>query len=173
MPTLRRSIAIVTAAGALVASAVVGATPASAHAIIELNGAPAYAGRTSIMTMEIQHGCLPSLATTRVVVSFSKLFGPVTPLPVKGWSAATGTRANGTKYIEWKTTSGPRPFGTPTYLPIRITWPKRAGTYGLPTKQLCVDGGSYYWYTPWQPASENVPSPPLTPLPTVIVKPAG
>ena len=47
--------------------------------------------------------------------------------------------------------------------------PDTIGVYGLPTLQQCPGGTSWYWRTPWQPASANVPSPPLAPLPTVTV----
>lgn len=170
MPTLRRALVGTAAAAALAASALTAAAPASAHSIIELNGAPAYAGRTSTMTMEIQHGCMPSQPTYKVVIYFSSRFGAIVPLTVKGWRAVTGTRANGTKYVVWKSTNGAQPFPTPLYLRMRITWPRTPGTYGMPTQQFCVGGGSWYWNTPWQPATANVPSPPLTPLPTVVVK---
>lgn len=43
-----------------------GAAPASAHAIIDLGGVSAVAGKTSPMTLEVQHGCLPAEATTQV-----------------------------------------------------------------------------------------------------------
>ena len=48
------------------ASIVLLAAPASAHAIIDLDGVTAVAGRSSAMTLEIQHGCLPAEATTQV-----------------------------------------------------------------------------------------------------------
>jgi len=169
MAAIRSILTTAALAAAVLAGGVVAATPAAAHAIVDLHGNSARAGRTSTMTMEIQHGCMPSEPTTKVVIYFSSRFGAIVPLPLAGWRSVTGTRANGTKYVVWKPTGRPQPFPTPVLLPMRVTWPPRPGVYGMPTQQFCQGGGSWYWATPWAPASGNVPSPPVEPLPTVRV----
>lgn len=167
MTPLRRSL--IAAGAGVIGLSIFSAVPASAHSIIELNGAPAYSGRTSAMTMEIQHGCMPSQPTNKVVVFFKASFGDIVPLKMKGWTATTGTKASGRKYVIWQTATSPQPFPTPLYLPMRITWPTRAGEYGMPTRQFCVGGGHWFWDTQWHPATADVPSPPIEPLPSVMV----
>jgi hypothetical protein len=169
MKTLQRALVIAGATTALVAGSIAASLPASAHSIIDLTGATAYAGKTSKMTMEIQHGCMPSQPTNKVVTFFKASFGDIVPLKVKGWTSTTGVRPNGRKYVIWQTTTAPQPFANPLYLPMRITWPTKAGEYGMPTRQFCVGGGSWFWQTQWQPASADVPSPPVEPLPSVMV----
>ena len=166
MKTLQRALVIAGSTTALVAGGIAASLPASAHSIIDLTGATAYAGK---MTMEIQHGCMPSQPTNKVVTFFKASFGDIVPLKVKGWTSTTGVRPNGRKYVIWQTTTAPQPFANPLYLPMRITWPTKAGEYGMPTRQFCVGGGSWFWQTQWQPASADVPSPPVEPLPSVMV----
>ena len=77
-------LAVAVAAGSLLA---ITATPASAHAIMDLTGKQAYAGLTSTMTLEVQHGCLQNQAgIDKVAAYFNKKFGKVTPQSVTGWS---------------------------------------------------------------------------------------
>ena len=138
MKTLQRALVIAGATTALVAGSIAASLPASAHSIIDLTGATAYAGKTSKMTMEIQHGCMPSQPTNKVVTFFKASFGDIVPLKVKGWTSTTGVRPNGRKYVIWQTTTAPQPFANPLYLPMRITWPTKAGEYGMPTRQFCL-----------------------------------
>lgn len=67
------------------AAVVLSAGSASAHAIIELDGVSAVAGKTSLMTLEIQHGCLPSEATIEVEAFVGPAWRGVQPGGVPGW----------------------------------------------------------------------------------------
>ena len=168
---MRPSLKAASAAGGLTSLAVVGlaAGPAAAHAIIELDGVSAVAGRTSAMTLEIQHGCLPAEATTQVQAFVGRPWRAVRPAPVTGWEASVQRLARGGWQITWTNLGEPIPFGTATFFPIEVDWPTQAGTFGMRVTQQCTDGTSYDWNEKYRPATANSPSPPLTPRPEVQV----
>lgn len=141
---------------------------ASAHSIIELNNVSAVAGKTSAMTLEIQHGCLPSEPTLQVEAFVGSPWRAVKPTPVAGWTSTVTEQAKGGWHITWVNQGTPIPFGTATYFPITVSWPKNPGTYGMSVMQLCP-GSSYYWNDKYAPATASLPSPPLTPLAEVLV----
>lgn len=156
------------AAGLLIASA----APASAHAIVGLNGDPAYAGKTSVMTLEVQHGCLSNeLGIEKVVATFDKSFGKVKAKPVSGWKSKVRPGPRGIQRIVWTLTGSVPAFNQPTYFPIKIAWPQTPGVYGVPVTQEC-DGEINRWDVPDGPATADKPSPPLYPLPQIKVLPA-
>ncbi|MFM8305075.1 MAG: hypothetical protein ACKOA9_12405 [Actinomycetota bacterium] len=166
---------IVAAVGSLLA---VGAAPAGAHAIVELQDVDAVVGRTSAMTLEIQHGCITGGGgTVGVVATFGTPFGAVTAGAVPGWTAAVAPGASGGSAasgptVTWTTTGAAQPFSTPLYLPLTVRWPSRPGAYGIAVSQTCSDPTEEtVWETPIQPATVGVPSPPVTPLATVCVLP--
>ncbi len=142
---------------------------ASAHAIISLKGVSAVAGTSSAMTLEIQHGCLPSEATVQVEAFVGAPWRAVTPKAVDGWSSSVSKQSKGGWHITWVRQGEPVPFGTPTFFPIAVAWPASAGTYGMSVMQLCTHGTSYYWNEKYAPASATSDSPPLTPRPEVLV----
>lgn len=153
------------ASGALV---VASALPASAHAIVDLTGKPAYAGKTSVMTLEVQHGCLQSeTGIDKVAAYFSKEYGKVKPSAVAGWKSTSQRTSDGRKVV-WTPTGAVPAFNTPTYFPMRITWPAKPGVYGLPVKQWC-GSDTNIWDVPDGPATADKPSPPLYPLPQIKV----
>lgn len=158
---------------ATVGGVTLAAGTASAHAIIDLGGIRAVAGGTSLMTLEIQHGCLPSESTLGVEAFVGRPWRGVRPQPVTGWQASVAPQPNGGWRITWVNLGAPIPFGTPTFLPIEVDWPKRPGDYGMRVTQQCTSGTSYDWSTRTHPATANSPSPPLTPLPEVRVTAAG
>ncbi len=143
-------------------------SPVSAHGIIELNGVSAVAGQSSVMTLEIQHGCLPSEPTVQVEAFVGSPWRAVKPQAVPGWTSKVTRQAKGGWHITWVNQSTPIPFGTATYFPITVAWPSKPGTYGMSVMQLCP-GSSYYWNDKYAPATANIPSPPLTPRPEVLV----
>lgn len=157
--------------GLVTAAAVMGsASPASAHAIVDLTGKPAYAGKSSVMTLEVQHGCLQSeTGIDKVAAFFSKEYGKVTPSAVSGWKAISKRTSDGRKVV-WTLTGAVPAFNTPTYFPMRITWPAKPGVYGLPVKQWC-GSDTNIWDVPDGPATADKPSPPLYPLPQIKVLP--
>jgi hypothetical protein len=74
--------------------------------------------------------------------------------------------------IHWNTTGAAQPFSTPLFLPLTVRWPQRSGAYGIVVSQTCSNpSDKTIWNTPAQPATLGVPSPPMTPLPTVCVLP--
>ena len=166
-----RSLAVpgtVLAAAALI---ITSAAPASAHAIVALDGAPAYAGKSSTITIELQHGCGGNqLGIDKVVARFGKEFGKITPRAVAGWTAKTKRTTDGRKVI-WKLTGSVPAFNAPTYFRMKISWPKEPGVYGVPVIQRC-NGEVVRWEIPDGPATADKPSPPLYPLPQIQVLPA-
>ena len=145
------------------------APASSAHAIIELNGVSAVAGKSSAMTLEIQHGCLTeSAGTTQVIAFVGKPWGAVKPGSASGWKVSVAPLADGGQQITWSIVGNPNPFGTPVYFPMTVKWPNSPGVYGMRVLQVCP-GGLTWWDTPFTPATAAAPSPPLTPLPQVQV----
>jgi uncharacterized protein YcnI len=164
---IARTTAVAALAGGLAVLSPL-AAPAHAHGIIELDEGSAVAGTTSVMTLEIQHGCLPAEPTVQVEAFVGAPWRAVKPQAVPGWTSSVRKQAKGGWHITWINQGTPIPFGTPTFLPIKVAWPKKTGTYGMSVMQLCP-GSSYFWNDKYAPAQENVPSPPLTPRPEVLV----
>ncbi|MTA43118.1 MAG: DUF1775 domain-containing protein [Actinobacteria bacterium] len=157
--------------------------PAGAHAIVDLKNSDAIVGRTSAMTLEIQHGCITGGGgTVKFVAQFAAAFGEVTPGSVPGWTSVvtsgittttgtTTTTADG-QTVTWTTNGAAQPFSTALIVPLKVRWPNRAGAYGTVVSQTCSNpADETVWSTPAQPATAGVPSPPLTPLATVCVLP--
>ena len=167
MHLTRLALTTTTLAAIALASPMV--TNASAHAIISLNGVSAVAGSTSAMTLEIQHGCLPSESTVQVEAFVGKPWRAVKPQTVPGWTSSVTRQAKGGWHITWVNQGAPIAFGTATFFPITVAWPKQAGTYGMSVMQLCTDNSTYYWNEKYSPASATADSPPLTPKPEVLV----
>lgn len=120
------------------------------------------------MTLEIQHGCLPANPTVQVEAFVGAPWRAVKPEPVAGWTSSVTKQANGGWHITWVNQGTPIPFGTATFFPIMVSWPKNPGTYGMSVLQLCP-GSSYYWNDKYTPATASLSSPPLTPLAEVSV----
>ncbi|MGA1480770.1 MAG: DUF1775 domain-containing protein [Candidatus Nanopelagicales bacterium] len=166
----RRPLALLGVSLASAALVVASAVPASAHAIVDLTGKPAYAGKTSVMTLEVQHGCLQNeTGIDKVVAYFGREFGKVKPSAVPGWKATSKRTSDGRKVV-WTLTGSVPAFNTPTYFPMTITWPAKPGVYGMPVKQWC-GSATNIWDVPDGPATADKPSPPLYPLPQVKVLP--
>lgn len=170
---MRRSvIEMVGLAAAIAGLVLTTAPPASAHAIVDLEGDPAYAGHSSAISLEIQHGCLQNESgVDTVIIHLGKAFRFVQPGSVDGWKVSAKRTAKGRHKVVY-TLTGSRPsFGTPTYFPLTIGWPKRPGVYGVPVKQKCKDAVNV-WDVPDVPATADQPSPPLYPLPQIqVLKP--
>lgn len=161
---------LLAAGGALGALALTVATalPASAHAIVDLSGDPAYAGQTSVITLEVQHGCLQnSKGIDKVAAYFDTDYRKIKPRTVTGWSVRVKHTSHGTKVV-WHLTGDVPAFNTPTYFPMKISWPRTPGVYGVPVKQWC-GSATNVWDVPDGPATANQPSPPLYPLPQIKV----
>lgn len=168
MTRLRRALP----AAVVFATALSVPAPAQAHGIIDLGGVDAIAGRTSTMTLEIQHGCITqSTGTVQVQAFVGRPWGRVVPQPVAGWTVALSRLPNGGRQVTWTKEGDPQPFGTPVYFPLRVTWPGKPGTYSMKVVQACPDDITT-WGTPFGPATADAPSPPITPIPQVQVLPA-
>ncbi len=68
---------------------------ASAHGIIDLDGVSAVAGPTSVMTLEVQHGCLPAEPTVLVEAFVGAPWRAVRPQPVDGWTSSLERQVKG------------------------------------------------------------------------------
>jgi uncharacterized protein YcnI len=172
MHTITRSATLVATLGTFAFGTIALNSPllgsASAHSIIQLNEVSAVAGQTSAMTLEIQHGCLPAEPTLQVEAFVGAPWRAVKPKPVAGWTSSVTKQAKGGWHITWVNQGTPIPFGTATFFPITVSWPKNPGTYGMSVMQLCP-GSSYYWNDKYAPATASTPSPPLTPRAEVLV----
>ncbi len=147
--------------------------PAQAHGIIDLGSVDAVAGRTSTMTLEVQHGCITNATgTLQVEASVGRPWRRVAPQPVRGWTVGVQRLPSGGQQITWTKQGDPHPFGTPVFFPIRVTWPQKPGVYSMKVVQACP-GDVTTWGTPPGPATANSPSPPITPIPQVKVLPAN
>ena len=168
LPALRSTVSALAAALIAAPLVIASAAPASAHAIVDIGGDPAYAGRTSTMTLEIQHGCLENEAgVDKVAAYFGKAYVKVVPQSVEGWTSSVKRTGKTTKVV-WKLTGDVPAFNTPVFFPLDITWPRKPGVYGLPVRQWC-DGATNIWDEPDGPATAGKPSPPLYPLPQIKV----
>ena len=103
-PMTRRALRLTLSAlaTALIAAPLViaSAAPASAHAIVDLSGDPAYAGRTSTMTLEIQHGCLQNEAgIEKIAAYFNKNYIKVVPQSGDEWSSSVNRIGKTTKVV--------------------------------------------------------------------------
>ena len=165
---IARTTAVVALAGGLTVLSPL-AAPAQAHGIIELDEGSAVAGTTGVMTLEVQHGCLPAEPTVQVEAFVGAPWRAVKPQAVPGWTSSVRKQAKGGWHITWVNQGAPIPFGTATFFPITVAWPKTAGTYGMSVMQLCTDGTTYYWNDKYTPATATADSPPLTPKPEVLV----
>ncbi len=151
--------------------------PADAHAIVELQGSDAIAGRTSTLSLEVQHGCITGGGgTVKVVAQFGAPFGRVTAGAVPGWTSlvtpGTTAKSSSGRTVTWSTNGVAQPFATPLFLALTVHWPKRAGGYGIVVSQFCTNPTEQtIWDTPIQPTTVGVPFPPVTPLATVCVLP--
>ena len=167
MRLTRLALATATLGGICLASPMM--TNASAHAIVRLEGVSAVAGATSAMTIEIQHGCLPSEPTVQVQAFVGKPWRAMKPQKVDGWTSSVKKQAKGGWQITWINQGDPIPFGKATFFPIMVSWPKTPGTYGVSVWQLCANGSTYYWNEKSTAATATTNSPPLTPKPEVVV----
>lgn len=155
------------------ALSVVGASGASAHAIIDVGDTDAVASAKGTMTLEIQHGCLTNEDGVIQVLAFvGKPWGRITPKPVQGWTSKI-ERAGSGQQVTWTKIDGdPQVFNDPVYFPMTVVWPAKAGVYGMTVTQVCPSDTTT-WNTPPVPAVANAPSPPITPMPQVQVMAAG
>ena len=172
MRTSTRSITVLATLGIFAFGTIAPTSPllatASAHSIIGLNGVSAVAGERSAMTLEIQHGCLPANPTVQVEAFVGAPWRAVKPEPIAGWTSSVTKQASGGWHITWVNQGTPIPFGTATFFPIMVSWPKNPGTYGMSVLQLCP-GSSYFWNDKYTPATASLSSPPLTPRAEVSV----
>lgn len=170
MPSLRLSTTI--SALGFTAALLTVAPAAWAHAIVDLNGVPAYAGKHAEMILEIQHGCGNGEGVDEVAAYFSKSYRKAVPLDVDGWWATTRQTPDGRQVI-WRRRGNAIDFNTPTFFPLKMIWPSKPGVYDLPVKQKCGDA-TIMWDVEFGPATADEPSPPLYPLAQIrVLTPPG
>lgn len=146
------SIALTAGAGLVVAS------PASAHATVQMYGGTATAGGYGALWIRIGHGCEGS-PTTRVVVNVPASFGSAKPQMLGGWRSKVNVLADGTRQVVWNATGTPLRDDEFEDFGISVKYPADAGVVLLPTIQRCVTGANA-WVDP-DPAAEH-PAPRLT-----------
>lgn len=126
-------IALVTAAG------LVAASPASAHATVQMYGGSATAGGYGAFWIRIGHGCEGS-PTKRVVVNVPSSFGSAKPQMMGGWRSKVNVLADGTRQVVWNATREPLRDDEFADFGVSVKYPATEGEVLLPTIQSCVVG---------------------------------
>lgn len=139
---------------------------AQAHVEPTTNGT-ARAGAKGVITMNIEHGCEDAAGklydTDRIVTQLPKGFTGVTVPAHAGWTGTATSTGSGTR-VQWTTKGAKLGRHTMGRFSIGVTYPTKAGTYGLPTIQYCA-GRSTAWIE--KPVGGVEPD---LPLPTLVVK---
>lgn len=139
---------------------------AMAHAEVEATPPPKAGGKGTI-TMVIGHGCKDAVdtlyATDRVVVELPKAFTVLAVPTHTGWASSTTAAGSGTR-VQWTTKGAKLGEHSKGLFAIKVTYPLKKGTYGLPTIQYCGKRS-----TAWIQKTVGGVEPDL-PLPTLTVK---
>jgi uncharacterized protein YcnI len=171
---MNRHVRHTLAAGAvLLGIGIVCVQSASAHAVASLNGAHAVAGKSGVLSLTLQHGCMGGYETDTVVTTFSAAFRSVKPRPVGGWTSQVSHVRGGTWKATWNVIGAPIPFAQPFTFTLAVSWPKRSGVYTAPTMQYCGPHSSAWVDTYTGPADGVHTSPADMPVPEILVKPAA
>lgn len=134
------------------------ASPASAHATIQLYGGKATAGGYGALWMRIPHGCEGS-PTLRVVITVPASFGSAKPQMIGGWRSKVLARPDGSRLVVWNATGAPLRDDEFQDFGISVKWPSAEGVVLLPTVQTCEEG-KVAWVDP-DPAADH-PAPRVT-----------
>ena len=137
--SLRRALAASASAALIAGVGLAVASPASAHATVQMYGGKATAGGYGALWMRIPHGCDGS-PTKRVMITVPASFGSAKPQMIGGWRAKVVTRADGSRQLIWNATGAPLPDDQFADFGISVKWPTTEGKVALPTVQSCVKG---------------------------------
>jgi uncharacterized protein YcnI len=162
-----------TLAVAVLATMLLAAPLAQAHATIMLFGERPIAGKRGTLTIQIPHGCSGGLATDRLVVRLGPAWLSAKPAAVDGWTSTVTRASTGRWVITWTATAGGLPNASIGEFPIAVRWPRNHGIYRTPTFQHC--GASLMrWSDPYaNAATADQDYPPIYPVPRIQVLPAG
>jgi len=161
------------AAGAvLLGSGIICVGSASAHAVASLNGAHAVAGKSGVLGLTLQHGCMGGYDTDTVVTTFTPAWRSVAPRPAAGWTSQVAHVPGGAWKVTWKVIGAPIPFAQPMPFSLAVGWPKKSGIYTAPTTQYCGANSSAWVDTYTGPADGVHTSPADLPVPKILVRPA-
>lgn len=137
--SLRRVVAASASAALIAGAGLLAASPASAHATVQMYGGKATAGGYGALWMRIPHGCEGS-PTKRVTITIPASFGSAKPQMIGGWKAKVVKRANGSRQLIWNATGDPLPDDQFADFGVSVKWPAAEGKVELPTVQHCVKG---------------------------------
>lgn len=158
-----RTLGVAAAALALTAGAGLAlASPAAAHASIQLYGGKATQSGYGAMWIRIPHGC-EGQRTLIVRVNLPKEFTSAKPEAFDGWKARTRVHADGSRTVIWETLGNGLRDDQFMDFGISVKWPAARGTYYLPTIQKCRAGAVAWTQIPvdGQPEPEH-PAPEVT-----------
>lgn len=163
--SLRRVVATTASAVLLAGGGLLAASPASAHASVQLYGGTPTAGGYGAMWIRIPHGCDTS-PTRKVEVVVPASFGSAKPQWIAGWTSKVVLRANGNRYVTWTLKKGFDPLRDDEFADfgISVKYPTTEGSYMLPTVQRCLEGS-----VAWNQEGHDSEYP----APTVTVGPAA
>ncbi|MGI9188139.1 MAG: DUF1775 domain-containing protein [Gaiellales bacterium] len=157
---LRAALAAALAGTALLALA----GTALAHAEPE-TATPPKAGAKGTLTMVIGHGCEDAAGTLydtdRVVVELPKGFTVLSVPAHAGWFATTAAAGGGTR-VQWTTKGAKLGKQTKGRFAVKVTYPTKKGTYGLPTIQYCGKRSTAWIQKPVGGVEPDLPLPMLT-----------
>lgn len=131
-------------AAALLATPLVVASSAGAHATLQLYGEKAQAGGYGAMWVRIPHGC-EGKATRRVQVLLPATFGSARPQLLAGWRAQVRLTEDGSRVVTWTARGRGLPDGQFADFGISVKWPERAGVTYVPVVQRCGRGAMVAW----------------------------
>lgn len=137
--SLRRVLAASASAALIAGGGLIAATPASAHATVQMYGGKATAGGYGALWMRIPHGCEGS-PTRRVMITLPASFGSAKPQMIGGWKAKVVTKADGSRQVIWNATGDPLPDDQFADFGVSVKWPATEGEVALPTVQTCIKG---------------------------------
>ena len=150
---------------ALAAAALLALTgTALGHAEAVPTGTPK-AGAAGTIIMHIGHGCEDAAGRTydtdRIVVQLPAGFTNVTGPKHAGWVGTVAATGAGTR-VQWKTTGAKLGKHTHGEFSIRMTYPSRKGSYGLPTVQYCANRSTAWIEKPVGGVEPDLPLPMIT-----------
>ena len=158
-----RTAGIATATLALaVGAGLAAASPASAHATIQLYGGKATQAGYGALWLRVPHGG-DGQRTLVVKVNLPADFTSAKPQAFAGWRANTRLHADGSRTVIWESTGNGLRDDQFMDFGISVKWPSARGTYYLPTIQKCRTGSVAWTEIPvsGQPEPEH-PAPMVT-----------
>jgi uncharacterized protein YcnI len=138
----------------------------SAHASLQLYGSTAKADGYGHMFLRIPHGCDGGLPTDTIKVQLPADFQSVKPQSKYGWKTSVTKNASGQFEVSWS--GGALPDDSFDDFGLSVKYPKKSGTFYVPSVQYCGSSSVAWIETPQagqDPHSLEHPAPSVEVLP--------